>query len=242
MEALDIKTVFTLTLFGRAVPITETVVISWLVMAILIVLSLAVTRRLREVPRGGQIFAEAAVEFLNSFCKGQFGSLAKYFASYVGTLFLFLLVANTIGVLSPVEINCFGLHFEPPFVIKPPTRDINVTAPLALITMSMVLLCGLLRRGPLGWIKQLFHPVPLMLPFNLMDYATRLISLSLRLFGNMLGGFVLMRMIEGILPLALPMIFSLYFDFFDGIVQAAIFVFLSCMYLSEAVTVEEHIE
>ena len=77
----------------------------------------------------------------------------------------------------------------------------------------------------------------MMLPFNLMEYGTRLISLALRLFGNILGGYVLMSLIEGLLPLALPMIFSLYLDFFDGIIQAAIFVFLTSLYISEAVTI-----
>jgi F-type H+-transporting ATPase subunit a len=79
----------------------------------------------------------------------------------------------------------------------------------------------------------------MMLPFNIMEYGTRLISLALRLFGNILGGYIMMRLIEGLLPVALPMILSLYFDFFDGLVQAGIFVFLTSIYISEAVKVHE---
>jgi len=79
----------------------------------------------------------------------------------------------------------------------------------------------------------------MMLPFNIMEYGTRLISLALRLFGNILGGVVLMSLIEKALPLALPMVLSLYFDFFDGMIQAAIFVFLTSLYISEAVKVHE---
>jgi F-type H+-transporting ATPase subunit a len=78
-----------------------------------------------------------------------------------------------------------------------------------------------------------------MLPFNIMEYGTRLVSLSMRLFGNILGAYVLMYLIEGLLPLALPMVVSLYFDFFDGLLQAAIFVFLTSLYISEAVKVHE---
>jgi F-type H+-transporting ATPase subunit a len=78
-----------------------------------------------------------------------------------------------------------------------------------------------------------------MLPFNIMEYGTRLISLALRLFGNMLGGYVLMGMIEGLLPVALPVVLSLYFDFFDGLIQAAIFTFLTSLYIGEAVKLNE---
>jgi F-type H+-transporting ATPase subunit a len=237
VEALEIKTIFTLKLFGHALPITETVVVSWAVMLILIVAALLLTRSLKEVPSGPQAILETAVEFLNNFAKDQFGKWGKHLGPYLGTLFLFLLTANVIAVISPVEIKAFGREFIPPFVIKPPTRDINVAGALALISMLLVLVLGFAARGPGGWCKQLFHPAPIMLPFNLMDYGTRLLSLSLRLFGNMLGGFVLMHMIEGLFPVGIPMICSLYFDFFDGLLQAGIFVFLTSLYISEAVTV-----
>jgi F-type H+-transporting ATPase subunit a len=239
MEALEIKTIFTLNIMGFSIPITETVIISWLVMFILIVISLALTCRLKEVPTGRQAILETAVEFLNNFAKNQFGSFSKYLGPYIGSLFLFLLLANIIGVVSPVEVKFFGREFIPPFMIRPPTRDINVTAAFAVISITLVLVCGFAARGFAGWFKQLLHPLPMMLPFNIMDYGTRLISLCLRLFGNILGGFVLMTMIEGLFPVALPMIFSLYFDFFDGLMQAGIFVFLTSLYISEAVKVHE---
>jgi F-type H+-transporting ATPase subunit a len=237
MEALEIKTIFTLTLFDRTIPITETVIVSWAVMLLLIIVSLILTRRLKEVPAGPQAILETAVEFLNNFAKDQFGSFSGFLGPYMGTLFLFLLIANIIGVLSPVEVKAFGYEFIPPFLIRPPARDINVTAALAVISITLVLVCGFAARGFLGWFKRLLHPLPLMLPFNIMEYGTRLISLCLRLFGIILGGYVLMTMIEGLLPVALPMIFSLYFDFFDGMIQAAIFVFLTSLYISEAVKV-----
>jgi len=238
MGALEIKTVFTLTLFNTKIPITETVIISWVVMLILIVGSLVLTRRLKEIPAGPQAILETGVEFLNNFAKNQFGPFAKYLGPYMGSLFLFLLLANLLPVLSPLALKAFGHKFIPPFDIRPPTKDINVTAALAVISILLVLVCGFAARGFTGWFKNLLNPVPIMLPFNIMDYGTRLLSLSLRLFGNMLGGFVLMSMIEGVLPVALPVVPSLYFDFFDGIVQAAIFVFLTSLYISEAVKIE----
>jgi F-type H+-transporting ATPase subunit a len=239
MEALEIKTIFSLTLFGLRIPITETVIVSWAVMLILIAASLVFTRRLRTVPTGPQAILETGVEFLNNFAKNQFGAFAELVGPYIGTLFLFLLAANVIGVLSPVELKMFGREFIPPFEIRPPTRDINVTAALAVISILLTLVCGFAARGFGGWFKRLLHPLPMMLPFNIMEYATRLISLALRLFGNMLGGLVLMHLIEGLFPVALPMVFSLYFDFFDGAIQATIFVFLTSLYLSEAVKIHE---
>jgi len=239
MEALTIKTIFTLTLFGREFPITETVIVSWAVMLIIIVGSLILTRKLREIPSGSQTILEIGVEFLNNFAKNQFGRFSKYLGHYVGSLFLFLLLGNIIGIFSPVEVKAFGLEFTPPFFIKPPTRDINVTAAFGVITILMTIVFGFAARGFGGWFKRLLYPVPVMLPFNIMDYGTRLLSLSLRLFGNMLGGLVMMYLIEGLLPVLLPPIMAIYFDLFDGILQAGIFVFLTSLYIGEAVKLEE---
>ncbi|GHV94452.1 ATP synthase subunit a [Spirochaetia bacterium] len=241
MEALEIKTIFTLTLFGLKIPFTETVIISWAVMLFLIIAALLLTRNLKEVPSGLQAILEMAVDFLNNLTKKQFGSWAKFLGPYLGTLFLFLLVSNLAGVLTPIGFKVFGFEFTAPFEITPPTKDISVTVAFACISIFLVLLCGLVSRGPLGWLKQLLHPLAFMLPFNLMDYATRLLSLSLRLFGNILGGYVLMSMIQKLMPIGLPTILSLYFDFFDGLIQAAIFVFLTGIYISEAVPKTEEL-
>ncbi|MDR2597014.1 MAG: F0F1 ATP synthase subunit A [Treponema sp.] len=239
MEALEIKTIFTFTLFNIEIPITETVIISWVVMLILIIGSLVITRKLNEVPTGPQAVLETGIEFLNNFAENQFGSFAKHLGPYMGSLFLFLLLANIIPVLSPLPLKAFGRELIPLFEIRPPTRDINVTAALAVISILLLLVCGFAARGVKGWFKKLFYPVAFMFPFNIMEYGTRLISLALRLFGNMLGGYVLMSMIEGLFPVALPIAFSLYFDFFDGMIQAAIFVFLTSLYIGEAVKLNE---
>ena len=236
---MDIKTIFTFTLFNIEIPVTETVVVSWAVMFIIIIGSLLLTRRLKTVPTGSQAILEVGVEFLNNFAKNQFGRFSKYLGHYVGSLFLFLLLSNLMGIFSPVEVKAFGFEFTPPFLIRPPTRDLNVTAAFGVITISMTIIFGFAARGFGGWFKRLLYPVPFMLPFNLMDYGTRLLSLSLRLFGNMLGGLVMMYLIEGLLPVLLPPVMAIYFDLFDGILQAGIFVFLTTLYISEAVKLEE---
>ncbi|MDR3147144.1 MAG: F0F1 ATP synthase subunit A [Treponema sp.] len=219
----------------RSIDITETVLVSWVVMALLILASLLLTRRLREVPRGSQVFLEWAVEFLNNFSRGYFGKRAQVYGPYIGTVFLFLLLANIIPVISPMAIGALGL--EPPFVIKPPTRDINLTAALALLSILLVLFGGLRARGIRGWARNLLHPVPMMLPFNLLEYIIRPLSLCLRLFGNILGGYIIMLLVEQALPVpvVIPAALSLYFDFFDGLIQAVVFCFLTTLFVGEAV-------
>jgi F-type H+-transporting ATPase subunit a len=224
--------------FPEGIPITETVIVSWLVMGLLVVLSLVVKAGLKEKSGGLSSVVEAGVVALNDFAKTRFGKWSGFLAPYMGTLFLFIFLSNIIVLLSPVELKIFGHEFTPPFSVRPPTRDVNVTVPLAALTILLTLVLGIASRRPLGWVKNLFTPVAFMLPFNLLDYATRLLSLSLRLFGNILGGFVIMEIIYSLLPLGLPVIFSLYFDLFDGLMQSAIFVFLSCIYINEACGIE----
>jgi F-type H+-transporting ATPase subunit a len=252
MEKLQFETVFSIPLpksvggiswlaplldeSGR-IPVTETVVVMWAVSALLIIFSIVLTHNLKTIPTGFQSIFEVGVEFLNKFSKEQFGRYSGTLGHYFGSVFLFLLVANIIPVITPIAIPWFG-GFQPLFEIKPPTRDINLTAALALITIFMVLIFGIHARGIWGWIKNLFHPVPFMVIFNLMDFITRPLSLCLRLFGNILGGFVLMSLIQILIPIVVPVPLSLYFDLFDGIIQAVVFCFLSTLYINEAVTLE----
>ncbi|MEI6389434.1 MAG: F0F1 ATP synthase subunit A, partial [Spirochaetota bacterium] len=178
-----------------------------------------------------QAAVEFVVSFIDDFVGQNMGHHGKAWAPYIATLGLFLLTANLLCMLTPVG----GFGFEPPFVIKPLTRDINVTAGLAVMIIVTVLVAGFRKRGILGWLKHLLKPVPFMLPFNLLEYGIRPLSLSLRLFGNILGAFVLMRLIEMVMPVFLPPIFGLYFDLFDGIIQAVIFTYLSTVYIAEAI-------
>ncbi|MDR2500560.1 MAG: F0F1 ATP synthase subunit A [Treponema sp.] len=233
-ESLRFITVFSFQLFGREIRVTETVAVSWAVMAVLIGFALIIRRNLRPRPQGLQCLVEAGVEFLNTVSKRYFGRRAHTYGPYIGTLFLFLLLANCIPAITPIGV--FGR--EPPFKLKPPSRDINFTAAAAVITIAMVLIGGIRARGLRGWAKTLIRPSPVMLPFNIMDYAIRPISLSLRLFGNMLGGFIIMVIIETVAPIGVPAVLSLYFDFFDGVIQALVFTFLTVLFVSEAVEAE----
>jgi F-type H+-transporting ATPase subunit a len=241
MKSLEIETVFTITAAGYKIPVNETVIVSWVAMVLLIFGALLVTRNLQQVPRGFQCLLEGGIGFLNDFSKRQFGKRAKIFGPYIGTLFLFLLVANILPAITPV----FAFGKAPPFEIKPPARDINLCAALALISVLLMFFSGLIARGPVGWFKNLLQPVPMMLPFNLLEYVIRPLSLCLRLFGNILGGFIIMTLISIALAgaikfsIIIPIPVSLYFDFFDGFIQALVFTFLTTLYVSEAVDTEQ---
>ncbi len=230
-EALVYKTVFTVKMGSLSIPVSETVITTWIIMAVLIIGSILLTRRLTEVPKGAQIVVEALVGGLNDFFKGQIGHHWKLFAPWLGTVALYLGLANLVGFFSPLPF----LGFEPPFSLKPPTRDINVTAALSLMTILIVLFSGIAIKGFVGWAKSLAKPSPVMLPFNILEYLIKPISLCLRLYGNILGAFIIMELLAMVTPLFIPPVASVYFDFFDGLIQAVVFTFLSTLYIAEAV-------
>ena len=230
-EGIGIKTVFTIHAFGITVPISDTVVSTWVVMAILIAASILLTRRFREIPKKPQLLLEALIGFINDFVTENAGHHGKDFAAFLGTIFIFMITANLAPMLTPVG----GFGFEPVFVIKPLTRDINVTAAFAITVIVTVFLSGIRYKGLKGWLKSLVSPMPFMLPFNLMEYAIKPMSLCLRLFGNILGAYIIMQLIEAVAPVIFPPIAGLYFDLFDGLIQAVVFSFLSTIYIAEAI-------
>jgi F-type H+-transporting ATPase subunit a len=230
-HAMSFKTVFSFDLGPLHIPVTETVVVSWAVMAFLAVLAYLTTRRLRQVPKGFQILAEWFVSFINDFAKEQLGKRWWVFAPYLGTIGLYIFTSSVVGFISPVEV--FGIM--PPFTVKPPTRDINVTAALGAMTIFLVIFSTFRFQGFKGWLKGLFHPVPFMLPFNLLEYIIKPMSLALRLFGNILGAFIIMELLALSVPFAVPPIAGLYFDLVDSLIQSVVFVLLTTIYLKEAV-------
>ena len=126
-------------------------------------------------------------------------------------------VANLIGLLGFV----------------PPTKDLNVTAALALMSIVLIEYAGLRKKGLKGFGKSLAEPLPVMLPFNILEILIRPVSLCMRLFGNVLGAFVVMELIKLVVPVVIPVPFSFYFDIFDGLIQAYVFVFLTSLFIKE---------
>lgn len=203
--------------------ITEVIVTSWIIMALLILWAYLATRKLKAIPTGLQNSAEIVVETVNNFVKGLMGEHHyRTFAPYIGTLGLYLLFSNTLGAL---------------FFAKPPTRDFSIPVALAIMTITLVIGSSIKYRGVKGWFKSLFAPTPIMFPFNLLEYIIKPLSLCMRLFGNILGAYILMHMLIHF-PVV-PSVACLYFDLFDGGLQAFVFVLLTTLYVSEAIEVEE---
>lgn len=202
-------------LFG--LPITETVINTWIVMALLIGFALIARRRLAMYPGKFQNFVELIVESITNLVTSTMGEERKGFAPYMATLFLFLAVSNMSGIIG----------------LRPPTADINLTAALALMTFFGIHYYGLKKKG-FGHIKGLAEPLFLFLPLNIIGELAKPVSLSMRLFGNIFGGAVIMAMIAGAVGIFVPVLPSLYFDLFSGILQSFIFVMLTMVFITLA--------
>ncbi|MDK2934552.1 MAG: F-type H+-transporting ATPase subunit a, partial [Clostridiales bacterium] len=206
MEKLQPHTVFTIPLFG-GIPVSDAVVVTWIIMLILAAASILLVRNLQTIPTGTQIAVEVVIGGINNFVKSIIGHEWKTFAPYLGTVALYLTIANTISI----------------FGFTPPTKDLNVTAALSVMTMLIVIGAGIRFKGFGGWLKEFKEPIPIILPMKVLEMFVRPLSLAMRLFGNILGSFVIMELLYEVIPLAVPAILSLYFDIFDGLIQMVVF-------------------
>ncbi len=212
---------------GVDIPITNVVLMSWIAMAVIIVWAWVSTRKLELVPKGLQKSAELVVENINNFAESIIGKSGRQFAPYLGTIALFLGIVNTVGALSMSKLTGG--------VIAPAARSLGIPVALAGMTILLAIGAGIYKRGGIGYIKRLFQPMPIMFPFNLLEFIIKPLSLSMRLFGNILGAYILMEMLISVLPTIAPSIVCLYFDIFDGGLQAYVFVLLTSLYISEEV-------
>lgn len=226
VEAMNPHTVFEIKLAGLIIPVTDVVVTMWVIMAVLIFFAIFLTRNLKAVPGKKQNIAEIVVELINNICKDAIGDHHwKPFAPFLGTVLLFLIFANTVSIFNVIPGEGFKL--------RPPTRNINVTACLAIMAIIVVIYAGIRFKKMGGFLKSFIEPVPMMLPFKILDYGIKPLSLALRLFGNILGAFIVMELIYMAMPPVIPAVFSIYFDLFDGMLQAYVFMFLTSLYIAE---------
>ena len=215
MEELNCETVFTLPVLGG---ISESVVVTWIIMAVLVLASILLVRNLKvENPGKVQLALESAISWASDFFEGIIGKENRRYIPYLITVLLFLGVSNTIALL-----GC-----------KPPTNDLNVTAALAIMSMCLIEFSGIRKNGLKHWVKHFASPVPVVAPIMILEVVIRPLSLCMRLFGNMLAGFVVMELLKTLVPLLIPIPVSFYFDIFDGLLQAYVFVFLTALFMNE---------
>lgn len=218
-DALAIKTAFTIPIFG-GIEVSETILVMWIIMAVMVIGSFLLTRKLTVTNCSKkQLLLESAFMFFYKFFYDIVGEKGKRYIPYLITMILFIGVANLFGI----------------FGVKPPTKDIMLPGILAIFTIILVQIAGWRARGPKGYFRSFIEPVPIVAPINILELGIKPLSLCMRLFGNVLGAFVIMQLLEAVVPVLAPPIASLYFDFFDGCIQAYVFTFLTALYIKEAV-------
>ena len=200
------------------VTIPQGVYISWGIMAFLVLISIWFTRHMEVVPtKKRQVIIESFIGMLYNMLYGILGEHGKRYIPYLLTVMMYLGVANMIGL----------------FGITPPTKDLNVTLGLALMSIVLVQYASIRQKGVGGWMKSFTQPVAIVTPLNVLELAIKPLSLCMRLFGNVLGAFIIMELIKMVIPVVFPLACSMYFDIFDGLLQAYVFVFLTSLYIQE---------
>jgi len=201
----------------------EHVTYTWLAMAILIGLSLAARFSLKKTaPTGLQNFLETVVSALENFVVDTMGPEGRHYLPLIGTFFLFILVCNLQGLIPGLDS---------------PTANLNTTLALALVAFTMTHYIGLKRHG-IGYIKHFMGPMwvlaPLMFPIEVISHLARLISLSFRLFGNMIAKHKLLLVLALLAPYIAP-VPILGLGLLVAFVQAGVFTLLTMLYLSGSI-------
>jgi len=215
LDELSCETVFTIPVLGE---IKESVVVTWVIMAVIVGLCIIFVRNLRvENPGKFQLVLESAIGWAQNFFEDVMGKENKRYIPYLITVLIYIGISNIIGL----------------FGFKPPTKDINVTAGMAIMSMCLIEYSGIQKNGLKHWVKHFARPVPVVAPIMVLEIVIRPLSLCMRLFGNVLGAFVIMELLKAVVPILVPIPFSFYFDIFDGFLQAYVFVFLTALFMNE---------
>lgn len=230
---LGVHGLFSYELFGQTFWITTTHVCVLIVMLVLLGFAFAANRAMKhatEVPTGFQNVVELIVEMLDKMVHGVMGKKGDKFVNYISTIFIFILVSNISGL--------FGL--------RPPTADYGVTLPLALITFCIIHFVQFKYNKPKAIWKDMCSPLPpwlpIWFPINLISEIAVPISLSLRLFANVLSGTIIMALIYALLAKFAyfwPGVLHAYFDVFSGCIQTYVFCMLTMTYISNQMGEEE---
>lgn len=221
------KVLYEIEVFGKSVWITETIVTTWILMLLIIIFAIIARikiSRFEDVPNSKfQNFLEVIVEAMDNFVGNNMGAKYKYFGSWFFTVFTFVLVSNYSGLLG----------------FRPPTADLATTAALGVSTFVLIHFMGI-TKGKKSYFKAYFEPMPVLFPLNVISEVATPISLSLRLFGNILGGTIILGLVYNFIPViakvfGIPSILHAYFDVFAGFLQTFIFVILSMTFIKDKI-------
>lgn len=209
---------------GQEVWITQTVVTTWVIMAVLIIFAFFVRSRIKyftDEPKGLQNVVELGVESMYKLVCNCMTEKYAYFGKWFFGIFCFILTSNISGLLG----------------FRAPTADLATTAAVTAATFFMIHFMGI-KTGKLGYFKGYLEPLPFLLPLNIVSEIATPISLSFRLFGNIMGGMVIMTLIYSLprwLNFGIPAVFHVYFDLFAGVIQTVVFVMLSMTFIKDKI-------
>ncbi len=200
--------------------LNATIVFTWALMAVMVIGSALVTRRLSHgLERSRwQNLLEIVVTGIAGQIEGVGLKSPRRFLGFLGTLFLFLAMAAIATVLP---------------VYEPPTGSLSTTAALALCVLVAVPVFGIRSQGLRGYLKTYLEPTFIMLPFNIIGEASRTLALAVRLFGNMMSGAMIVAILLTITPFLFPLVMTLL-GLLTGMVQAYIFTILAAVYIAAA--------
>jgi len=197
----------------------EVILMTWIVFTVLIALGFAATRKRDILPRPFQILGELFVTLLYGLTEDALGKeMAKKYAPLICALFMFLLISNWIGLVPHLE---------------EPTKDLNTTLGLGLMGFVIAHYAGIKTKGFKAYIKEYFQPIFFMMPLNLIGELAKIVSISFRLFGNIMGGSIIILVVSHLVySVVLPPFLYAFFGLFVGTIQAFVFTMLTVVYIS----------
>ena len=201
------------------VPITQAVLTTWAIMAILVIGACLLTRRLTLVPGKPQATLELIVATMDTQIRETSGAEPAPYRGFIGTLFVFILVANWSSLIPGVV---------------PPTAQLETDAALALLVFASVIWFGVRGAGVRGYLRSFAAPNVVMIPLNMLESVTRVFSMFVRLFGNVMSGVFIIGIVASLAGLLVP-IPLMALDLLTGLVQAYIFAVLAMVFISSTV-------
>ena len=197
----------------------ETLVMSWIIMAALILFGFLATRKMDYVPNPFQIVGELFVKSFYDLTRDALNEeMAKKYFPLICSLFMFLLLSNWMGLFP---------H------LGEPTKDLNTTLSLGLLGAVISHHAGIRHKGFKEYLKQYFEPMWFMVPLNIINEIAKVVSISFRLYGNILGGSIIILVVSSLVwSVALPPFLVCFFGLFVGTIQAFVFTMLTLVYIS----------
>ncbi len=224
--------------------ITGTMTTTWIIILFFFILFKIGMRKLEKNPSTVQTIFEIFYDAYDSLVGSVMGRVKDTFLPYMGALISFLFVANVLPMFPFPWISYNEGHWVIDYAFKSPTSDLNTTLALGLMTAILFTYHGIKNHGIIGHLKHFCEPVPVMMPIEVISELAKPISISMRLFGNILAGVVIMEIFykfASMVPM-LPLLVGplhLYFDLFVSLVQSFIFTMLTMIFIMQKVGDEE---